>query len=157
MPLREIQQLAIEPASSWGQLELPAVLSESPQPGSKKAELLEGAWSLVEPLISQFQTEANLSRSRFTALIRRHADATQTRFITLNRMVLRYYYFGGTRMALIPLTTGVTRGHAAYPCVAANDESPRPRRRGRQAILAEELGRNDFVRPFTDGRISDVD
>src|ERR1017187_7123429 len=148
MPVRELQQLAIEPTSSWGRLELPTVLSESPQPGSKKAEAHGGAWSLIEPLISQFQTEANLSRSSFTALIRHHADATQTRFITLNRMVLRYYYFGGTRLALIPLTTGLAPGHAGYAGVATNDadhESRPPRRRGRQAILAKELGRNDFI------------
>src|ERR1035437_437268 len=148
MPLRELLQLAAEPDSAWGRLALPTALSVAPLAESEEAQSLQADWSLIEPLIIQFQNEANLSRFRYTALIRQHADATQVRFITLNRMILRYYYFGGTRLALIHLPPGAQPGQGAYSSAAANDlnqEPQKPKRRGRQVILAKELGPNDFI------------
>src|SRR5664280_1256339 len=148
MPLQELMQLAAKPTAAWGRLALPTPLSESPPTESREAQSLQAAWCLIEPLIFQFQNETNLSRFRYTALIRQHADATQSSFITLNRMILRYYYFGGTRLALIPLPTGAQPGRAAYSSTATNDpdlECHKPRRRGRQVILAKELGPNDFI------------
>ena len=155
-PLSELIELAGDPGTTWGRLTLPPALSASPKEKSERSEQLNTAWSLVKPLVEIFKNEANLDRSRFTALIRARADATQTSFITLQRMLLRYYYFGGTRLALLPLPPGVKAGNAAYPKPETKDsgtQSP-PKRRGRQPRLAAELGANDFI--VSEDDISDM-
>ncbi|WP_205629965.1 DDE-type integrase/transposase/recombinase [Dechloromonas denitrificans] len=108
-------------------------------------EQLNASLSLIEPLIRAFDQEVNLAPSRFSALIRAHAIASQISFVTLQRMVLRYYYFGRTRLALQPLTPGVKAGQPAYDAPVVGLDQSLPKRRGRQSILTEELGRNDFI------------
>lgn len=145
--MSEFLKLAGAPSSTWGRLSLPSGLSNSPPERSEQADSLRTAWDLIKPLVTAFSSEANLARSRFTSLIRERADATQTSFITLQRMVLRYYYFGGTRLALLSLPPGVKAGHDARNENAAEESSQRrpPKRRGRQPVLADELGANDFI------------
>lgn len=144
MSLSEFQSLAASPGATWGRIVLPPALSGEPGPKSTRAVLLESAWTLVEPLIRAFEHESNLSRQSFTALIREHAEATESSQSTLLRTLLRYYYFGGTRLALLPLPPGTKPGQAGYANGAGGEHSP-IRRRGRQPALAQELGRNDFV------------
>lgn len=144
MSLTEFQALSTSPAATWGRIVLPPALSGEPEPESSRAVLLESAWTLVEPLIRAFEHEANLSRQSFTALLREHAAATGSSQSTLLRTLLRYYYFGGTRLALLPLPPGTKPGQAGYADTAEGEQSP-VRRRGRQPALAQELGRNDFV------------
>lgn len=140
----ELEALAVEASSLWGKLVLPPALTNEPATGSLRANQLDAAWSLVEPLIQALRREINLSRLTFTALIRQRAEETETSQTTLLRTVLRYYYFGGTRLALLPLPPGVKPGNAPYLESSDADQKP-PKRRGRQGALAEELGRNDFV------------
>ena len=99
---------------------------------------------MVEPLVNAFKHKTNLSRQNFTALIRQHAKDTETSQTTLLRTLLRYYYFGGTRLALLPLPPGAKPGLASYSASRDAKGSP-PKRRGRQAALSHEMGRNEFV------------
>lgn len=144
MPLGDLQALAESPSAVWGRIALPPALSTEPEEGSDKAALLDSAWGLVQPLLKAYQRESNLSRNTFTALIRQRAEETESSQSTLLRTLLRYYYFGGTRLALLPLPPGIKPGQAAY----ADDTDPsRPvaRRRGRQSALTRDLGRNEFI------------
>lgn len=150
-PLRksmsEIDLFAKDPSSTWGRFPLPSRMTSSSPEIVDQPELINSAWHLIEPLIVAFETEANLDRSRFTALIRERAETTEVSFIVLQRMVLRYYYFGRTRLGLLELQRGVKAGsHKQRSLEIATSNSKRPsKRRGRQAILTEELGPNDFI------------
>jgi putative transposase len=144
MPLEDLRLLAASPTAAWGRLVLPPALSTEPEEGSHKAALLDSAWGLVQPLIRAFERESNLSRQSFTVLIRQRAEETESSPSTVLRTLLRYYYFGGTRLALLPLPPGVKPGDAAYPD-SLEAGRPSPRRRGRQSALALELGRNEFI------------
>lgn len=144
MPLSKLQALAASTSSAWGKLVLPPALTNPPAPGSVRSTELDTAWCLVAPLINAFKKKANLSRHTFTALIRQHATGTETSQSTLLRAVLRYYYFGGTRLALLSLPPGVKPGNGSYPASSGEHQEP-ARRRGRQAALAQELGRNEFI------------
>ncbi len=144
MSLSELQTLADTPSSAWGKLVLPAALTNEPTKGSERSTQLDTAWALVEPLITAFKRKTNLSRNSFTALIRQRAEETETSQTTLLRAVLRYYYFGGTRLALLSLPPGVKPGQASYPTASGEGHVP-PKRRGRQSALADELGRNEFI------------
>jgi hypothetical protein len=140
----ELEDLAAAPHSAWGKLVLPPALTNEPTVGSHRFNQLDAAWTLVEPLIQVFKHETNLSRQAFTALIRRHAEETGASQSTLLRTVLRYYYFGGTRLALLPLPPGAKPGTASYKKASTTDQEPE-RRRGRQSVLAAEFGRNNFI------------
>lgn len=142
--LSELRALAGTPSSAWGKLVLPTALTNEPAKGSERSTQLETAWHLVEPLIKVFNRKTNLSRHSFTTLIRQRAEETETSHTTLLRTILRYYYFGGTRLALLPLPRGVKPGQASYPTASGENHTP-PKRRGRQSALAEELGRNEFI------------
>lgn len=144
IPMTELHALANAPSSTWGRISLPPALSTEPEKDSDKAVLLESAWALIEPLVHALQREPNLSRRFFTALIRQHAEQTGSSQSTLLRTLLRYYYFGGTRLALLPLPSGSKPGQGAYANSSGADR-PTARRRGRQPSLAQELGRNEFV------------
>lgn len=144
IPLEDLQTLAASRSATWGRLVLPPALLTEPEEGSDKAALLDSAWRLVQPLLQAFQRESNLSRKTFTALIRQRAEETESSQSTLLRTLLRYYYFGGTRLALLPLPPGIKPGQAAYQGDIDSGRS-QPRRRGRQSALAYELGRNEFI------------
>jgi hypothetical protein len=156
MSLSELKQLASITSSTWGRLALPSALTTPPQEESERFQTLSSAWILIEPLVKAFEIEINLSRNRYTFLIRERAEAMQTSFITLNRMILRYYYFGGTRFALLSLPPGITPGQGGYASIVADDPNlqSQPKRRGRQAVLADELGANSFV--AREGDIADM-
>lgn len=147
MLLKELKKLASSSNTTWGRIGLPSALSVSPIPESERAQELSAAWLLIEPLIENFDSETNLSRSRFTYLIRERSEAIKANFLTLLRMILRYYYFGRTRLALLPLPRGVQQEKSGYPDIVkgSSGEVRKPKRRGRQSILSEELGNNDFV------------
>jgi len=142
--LIDLQTLTTTPSAAWGRIVLPPALSTAPADGSEKAVLLDSAWGLVEPLLLAFQHESNLSRQLFTALIRQRAEETASSQSTLLRTLLRYYYFGCTRLALLPLPPGSKPGQVTHVEYGSMDR-PNPRRRGRQGALAPELGRNEFV------------
>lgn len=123
--LSELRALADSASSAWGKLVLPASLTNEPIKGSERSTQLETAWHLVEPLIKVFNRETSLSRHSFTALIRQRAEETETSQTTLLRTILRYYYFGGTRLALLPLPRGVKPGQASYPTASGENHASR--------------------------------
>jgi hypothetical protein len=125
--------------AAWGQLRLPPDLVDVPDKDSLRWTTLEHLWNLIKPLIVKFRDPDNLSRLRFTSLIEQHAELTQSSPTTLKRLVLRFYYFGGTRYALLPLQPG-SRPNLRQK----SDEAPQ-HRRGRQSVLARKYGVNDFV------------
>lgn len=146
IPMRQLEALATEPDSIWGRLTLPTALTSSAVAGSEREQDLDAAWDQIEPLIKAFEIEANLSRPRFSYLIREHANALQASAVTLRRLTLRYYYFGGIKNALLPLPPGAKPGQG-YSSNTTTDPSdnPRTKRRGRQTLLADEKGKNNFV------------
>lgn len=103
----------------------------------------DAAWELIEPLITEFSYQRNLDRSMFTMLIREHGKKKQVPYISLVRLVLRYYYFGRNQAALANLPRG-PEPNAAAP---SSDGKPRPaaKRRGRNSVVEEKYGENTFV------------
>lgn len=142
----QVQELVASPDACWGRVVLPASLSNPPLPESSQAQELDTAWALIEPLVVAFNQEQNLHRLKFSAFIRERVEATGTSFTTVLRTLLRYYYFGGSRLALLPLPPGVKPGTPAYTQIETKGSAKfGPKRRGRKPILANELGENDFV------------
>lgn len=145
--LKELNQLIKNNPSQWGRLALPSALAVLPLPDSERQHDLDNAWHLIKPLIESFESEFNLSRTRFSYLIRERSKALDVKFLTLFRMTLRYYYFGRTRLALMPLPPGVNADEGGYQntLVKYAEGKIKIKRRGRQSILAQDLGINDFV------------
>lgn len=142
----ELANLVKTPGATWGLLPLPLPLSDTPEKNSVAGNTLEGTWRIVRPLISSFCDIHNLSRERFTSLIKEHACRTQTSPTTLKRLVLRFYYFGGTKLALRPLPPGSPPESATPKQDRSRKKAEAPaRRRGRQSVLAQQHGGNDFV------------
>jgi hypothetical protein len=147
MLLGELKQLASATTSTWGRFVLPLALSTPPLEGSERFLAMNAAWLIIQPLVAAFEKEANLSRTKFTSLVRERAEAMQASFITLHRMIIRYYYFGGTRFALLSLPPGISPGDGRYADVSTENSNIHrpPKRRGRKSILTDELGANDFI------------
>jgi putative transposase len=145
--LVDLEELVRNHGGEWGQLRLPAALTTAPAPDSKKAHDLNVAWELISPLIDSFEHEANLARTKFTSIIRARALEKNIDLAVLSRLLIRYYYFGKTRLGLLSLPRGTKPGDGGYINDKLRDEClPRqPRRRGRKTSLARELGDNTFV------------
>lgn len=145
--LKELNHLISNNNSQWGKIALPPALSVPPLPESERQQELDNAWHLISPLIESFDSEGNLIRSKFTLLIRERAKALDVKFLTMFRMILRYYYFGRTRLALLPLPPGVNAHEGGYSYNDAENFEGKStiKRRGRQSILAKALGVNNFV------------
>ena len=143
----EVETLLLEPGSRIGRIRLPSELTPPNPSESTRQTALESAWQMIEPLIDIFESETGLQRNRYTAAIRARAAEVQTSFISLNRMVLRYYYFGRAKFALLPLATGPKPGSTSIgqSKTSISDPSFIPKRRGRQSILSTALGKNNFV------------
>lgn len=145
--LKELNLLITNNISQWGRLALPPALSVPPLSESERQVELDHAWHLVKPLIDNFEIENNLDRTRFSYLIRARSEALGVNFLTLFRMTLRYYYFGRTRLALMPLPPGVNVDEGGYSNNNTENSGVKNiiKRRGRQSILAQEIGINRFI------------
>lgn len=150
-PLRKslvnLEELVNEYGGEWGHLRLPAALTTTPASHSKQAHDLNVAWGLIEPLIVLFEDEANLARTKFTSTIRARALEKNVDIAVLYRLLIRYYYFGQTRLGLLNLPRGTKPGDGGYVNdKRENEYAPRQsKRRGRKATLTRELGENTFV------------
>ncbi len=139
------------PTSKWGRIVLPQQLSVPAESGSSQAGKIQSAGVQIAPVIQAFENRTNLSRHHFTALIRERALSIDVAEKTLHRLILRYYYFGSTKIALVALPRGpkrTTRGREeSGEKDHANGEIPDKanNRRGRKTILSDELGPNNFV------------
>ncbi|WP_125381115.1 hypothetical protein [Burkholderia cenocepacia] len=128
--LHELAELANATGSEWGRIVLPDAFKNIPDPKSDPDIRLQAIWKLVEPLLAQFSIEQNLTRGMFTRLIRDHAKVKLVSPVSLRRWVLRYYYFGGSRLALLDLPSG-PHGIVSTTDLHADDlTTPAPRRRG---------------------------
>lgn len=144
--LHELAELANATGSEWGRIVLPDAFKNIPDPKSDPDIRLQAIWKLVEPLLAQFSIEKNLTRGMFTRLIRDHAKVKLVSPVSLRRWVLRYYYFGGSRLALLDLPSGPHGIVSATTDLHADDlTTPAPRRRGPKSALSNELGECDFV------------
>ena len=126
----------------WGRLALPQYLASSLSEESDQSALT-AAWEQISPLIETLSIEDNLDRTNFTRLIRSHAESKQIEFRSLYRSVLRYYYFGALKRALLPLPRGPRIGYRPY-ALATSSSLPQ-KRRGRLSGIERKLGVNDFV------------
>lgn len=143
----ELDVLISTPGSQWGRIPLPNAFSNTPESKSERGMSLDATWKIVGPLLEEFDDERNLYRDRFTQLISRHAKDQFVSHGTLRRWVLRYYYFGRSRLALLHLPTGSAPGvpsNTAEP--QAEDSAARSgQRRGPKPVLSSKLGENDFL------------
>jgi putative transposase len=135
-----LDNLVNTPNATWGQLLLPPAFLNVPPKGSIASETLERVWSLIKPLIVKLRDPRNLSRQRFSSLIKQHAKLAQCSATTLKRLILRFYYFGCLKTALLPLPTGSKPNQRVQ-----KDSEAQPHRRGRQSVQAGKYGVNDFV------------
>jgi len=144
----KLDELSSSPGATWGHLSLPAVISSGSIEDREDDLRLESLWNLIKPLIEAFNKESNLSSNTFRALIRKRAVDTDSPEITIWRLITRYYYFGGSRLALLPLVPGrkpSSRQHGALPADKLLSQSTRTRRTGRPAILESIIGVNTFI------------
>lgn len=104
------------------------------------------AYQAIRPLIEIFEEERALGRSLFTTYIERRAEEISFSVVSLRRMLLRFYYFGRTKSSLQPLKAGRPIEWDRFKL--GGDSMPSKsftvRRRGRQPIESNVLGRNDF-------------
>jgi putative transposase len=147
MTLARLQELSKSAGSVWGTLSLPASLSVVPSEESARLRL-ESAWTLIKPLVTLFRNERMLDHNKFSSEIRKHADRTGVNFNTLKRFLLRYYYFGCRKCALLPLPSG-PRPRVIAKAAPGNDSGTEAttavaKRRGPQSILTQSLGPNTF-------------
>ncbi len=157
IPLSEIGSIIEHKNGQWGKLPLPLPFMRTGKfRNNDHSEAIQAAWSLIKPLVHAFKDERNLSRAFFTSLIRNRAETLDISFLTLYRLTLRYYYFGGTRLALLPLPPGARLEERAYALGRKNDpnNTQTHKRRGRQAALASEVGKNNFI--ISDDDIADM-
>lgn len=141
--LAELEKIVDEHGGEWGQLELPPTMTTVPAPESERAHRMNEAWRLIAPLVEAFDNEVNLARANFLSLIRARAIETGVELSILRRLILRFYYFGRTRLGLLSLPPGTKLGGGGY--APAQESSTTPKRRGRKTILSCKLGENEFV------------
>lgn len=126
-----------------GRLEAPAIVT-TPYPKESEESLhIETLMQQINPLLTTFSNEVDLDRWRFASLIEQRASDLSISPITLRRRLLKYWYFGGVRQALLYLPRGRPVGQASAGPLKG-DLSP-AKRRGRKSRLERELGRNEFV------------
>ena len=149
--VKTLESMLRDGKAAIGKLKLP---SEFTRHGGGSSEEAKENMAAIEPLVTSLENEANLSRWRFTQLIQERADEIEVPFVTLRRLLLRFYYFGRLKSALTKLAPGPEPGTkpktSAQTLGKSTSEANPPRRRGRQSVEAKTLGRNDFI-------VSDVD
>lgn len=136
--LKELNDLISNNITTWGKIALPPALAVPPIEDSQRQQELEISWNLIKPLIESFESETNLHRNSFSNLIRARSKAINVNYLTLLRMTLRFYYFGKSRFALLPLPSGLRPNEGGY-------KHKLMKRKGRQSVLAQELGVNKFI------------
>jgi putative transposase len=151
----EFSSLITHDGATLGQLKLPPSMSTLPEAGSTVAQTIEAEWTLLRPLVERLSAQESLGHYQYSASIRLEAQTKAVDFAVLRRLLLRYYYFGSTKLALLKLPPGRKPGHRPYAIDGdAPSVGPGARRRGRKTKLATELGPNEFI--ISDEDISDI-
>jgi hypothetical protein len=135
-----------------GRLKLPSEFTRAYPSGSEEDLEVQHRKGLIEPLLSVFKLEPNLLRTSFTARIIERAVELMMSEVTLRRLLLRYWYFGGADQCLLPLRPGPAEG--SIPANVAEEVACARKRPGRKhrLVVAEEYpdiafipGEPDFV------------
>lgn len=153
----QLDAIAESPGATWGKLSLPDRFTSPPAAGSDAESSLHSKWELIHPLVAALEKKQNLGRTQYEAHIRQRATETSTPFMTLKRLLHRYYYFGRTTYALVDLPRGVQPGSNDYSKLftdIAKGKSNRPKRRGPKSVLTQELGDNDYI--VTEADVDDM-
>ncbi len=143
--LRDFVSLGDRPGARWGRIAMPTELIAQPLAGSRQSDQVESSWNLIEPVLNSFEQRDNLRAANFSALIRARSQAKDVSYDTVKRLVLRYYYFGGTKNALVPFLRGVKPGSRADGAGEYTQEKAPAKRRGRKSIRTQILGENKFI------------
>jgi putative transposase len=138
---QNLSRLEAMQGSQWGKIPLPEEMLASDSDASTTRALLE----LIEPLIQACKSEKNLQRTDFRLLLRSRCEITGIDEQRLFRMLMRYWYFGGTGLGLSPLQRGPPPRTAEERKAAPSSYTTGARRRGRQAIETSKLGPNRFI------------
>jgi len=148
MPLSRLQKLSEDAGATWGTLSLPVALSEAPLNDSDRVRL-DSTWELIEPLVTKLKKDPRLLVGRRLASeIRQRAIDTGVHYITIKRVLLRYYYFGCRKRALLSFPPGprplvMRKGKSVAVSGDSKKKNP-PKRRGPKSILTATLGPNKF-------------
>ncbi|WP_299537209.1 hypothetical protein [uncultured Herbaspirillum sp.] len=145
--LHDFAQLSRRVGARWGRIAMPKEFVMTPPAESRRAEQMETGWQLIQPLVDLFENEDNLRPANFSSLIRAQALAKGFSFDGTKRLVLRYYYFGGTKNALLPFHPGAKPQQNSYAKDGGHitPEELLPKRRGRKSIRTQLLGENQFI------------
>jgi hypothetical protein len=152
-PFQQLRSLVVQRLETgiWriGRLRLPQEFLDNTPPTGSEKDLIIGAFSAIEPLVEQFEDQRNLVRTKFNLLINRRAEELDISPVSVRRMLLRYYYFGRLKNALLPLRPGrligPQRPTSTDSAAGTGEERQQPKRRGRQPIESKDLGPNTFV------------
>lgn len=154
-PISWLVELLKSGTAVLGRVPLPMALTLLPEERSDAECKLSEAWKVIEPLVDAFSYEVNLAPQVFTKLIIERANQCRLPFVSVRRQVLRHYYFGAAKSALLPLPRGVKPGQGGYVATStAGTLHNLPCRRGPKSMLFVELGPNNFV--VTSGDIDDM-
>ena len=104
--LSDFMAMSGRAGARWGRISMPPEFISPPPSDSRRAQKMEVCWQLIEPLVELFESSTNLNTAHFTSLIRARAEAKNFSFDSARRLLLRYYYFGGTKYALLPFHPG---------------------------------------------------
>lgn len=119
-----------------GTLGLPPELANTVEDQSEEEVSITASMEVIQPLLDAFELEENLGRS-FTSRIALRAETLRLPRSLVSRLLLRYWYFGGTRYGVLPLRRGPKPPSVgeAIPPVGPNEA--RPRRRGRRPLTSD--------------------
>lgn len=88
-----------------GSVQLPSELTTSWPEDSPQSVLIEEKMRLIRPLITIFDREENLGRG-FTGFVRQRADQVGLPEVTVRRVLLRFWVYGGVPQLLLPMRPG---------------------------------------------------
>ncbi|WP_457329507.1 hypothetical protein [Rhizobacter sp. P5_C2] len=103
--IREIDKLVDEGKAVYGSIRLPPEMTVAIKKGDRLDELASGVLAQIRPLLDLFARESELGRS-FTSEIEAQAESQGVPLPTLRRALLRYWYFGAMKQALLVLRRG---------------------------------------------------
>lgn len=146
--LSNLLELRNSGKATLGKIKLPAEFVSPPDDEDSGGQE-SASMTAIRPLVTALEAETNLSRWTFTKLIADRAADLGISAVTLRRLLLRYYYFGRLEASLRPLAPGPAVGSARAPEDKQPDDEQVAekvqKRRGRQPIEAQALGRNEFI------------
>ncbi len=124
-----------------GRFKLPSEFTRKYPDGSDQALEIDQRMEQIQQLLDLFSTEKNLLGTGFTSEVKDHATELMMSHVTLKRLLLRYWYFGGVRQSTLALRTGPEPGLAqagSKSNSAPTSEIPSGKRRGPKNRLVGE-------------------